>query len=92
MFEVQQVLYEMCSLAKVKENTKDVLKQFLAQGYSRMYNEKDIPRNKILPVYLHLNTEIIQSIELIATMLLETPYILTEGGRITSKTLKKFSY
>lgn len=26
MFEVQQFLYEMCSMAKAKENTKDVLK------------------------------------------------------------------
>ena len=38
MFEVQQFLYEMCSMAKLKENTKDVLKEFLAQGYSRLLN------------------------------------------------------
>lgn len=38
MFEVQQYLYEMCSMAKSKEATKDVLKEFLAQGYSRLYN------------------------------------------------------
>jgi hypothetical protein len=40
MFEVQQFLYEMCSAAKSKENTKDVLKEYLAQGYSRLLGEK----------------------------------------------------
>ena len=82
----------MCSIAKSKENTKDVVKEFLAQGYSRFYNEKDIPKSKILPIYLHLNVEVVECLELIASMLLETPYILTEGGRITSKTFKKFIY
>jgi hypothetical protein len=46
----------------------------------------------VLPVYLHLNTESVEAIELIASMLLETPYTLMEGGRITSKTLKRFTY
>lgn len=90
MFEVQQFLYEMCSMARMKENTKDVLKEFLAQGFSR--HEKEIAKNKILPAYLHLNVELIESIELVASMLLEIPYTLTEGGRITSKTFKKFYY
>ena len=55
-------------------------------------NEKDIPKSKILPIYLHLNSELIECVELIASMLLETPYTLTEGGRITSKTFKRFIY
>lgn len=59
IFEVQQYLYEMCSVAKMKESTKDVLKEFLAQGYSRHFGDKDVPKNKILPAYLHLNTEVI---------------------------------
>lgn len=92
MFEVQQFLYEMCSGARSRETTKDVLKEYLAQGYSRLLGEKDIPRNKIMPAYLHLNVDLIESIELVAGMLLELPYTLTEGGRITSKTFKKFYY
>lgn len=92
MFEVQQFLYEMCSMAKMKENTRDVLREFLAQGYVRNFGEKDIPKHKVLPAYLHLNTYIVESIELVASMLLETPYTLMEGGRITSKTLRKFTY
>lgn len=59
IFEVQQYLYEMCSVAKMKESTKDVLKEFLAQGFSRHFGDKDVPKNKILPAYLHLNTEVI---------------------------------
>lgn len=62
IFEVQQFLYEMCSMAKMKETTKDVLKEFLAQGYTRIGNDKDIPKSKVLPVYLHLNVELIESI------------------------------
>jgi hypothetical protein len=36
-----------------------------------------------------LNVELIESLELIASMILEIPYTLTEGGRITAKTFKK---
>lgn len=64
----------------------------MAQGFSRTVVEKDIPRNKILPAYLHLNVDLVESVELVAGMLLELPYTLTEGGRITSKTFKKFYY
>jgi hypothetical protein len=64
----------------------------LAQGHVRQGNDKDIPKSKVLPVYLHLNAELIESIELVASMLLEIPYTLTEGGRITSKTFKRFYY
>jgi translation initiation factor 3 subunit C len=92
MFEVQQFLYEMCSGARMRESTKDVLKEYLAQGYSRLLGEKDIPKSKILPAYLHLNVDLVESVELVAGMLLELPYTLTEGGRITSKTFKKFYY
>lgn len=92
MFEVQQFLYEMCSSARAREATKDVLKEYLAQGYSRLLGEKDIPKSKVLPAYLHLNVDLIEAVELVAGMLLELPYTLTEGGRITSKTFKKFYY
>ncbi len=92
LFEVQQFLYEMCSGSRARETTKDILKEFLAQGYSRLIDAKEIPRSKILPSYLHLNVDLIESVELVASMLLELPYTLTEGGRITSKTFKKFYY
>ena len=82
----------MCSMAKMKESTNNILKEFLAQGYSRLYGDKDIPKNRVIPAYLHLNTEVIESIELVASMLLEIPYTLMEGGRITSKTFKRFTY
>ena len=80
MFEVQQFLYDICSAAKLKESTRDVLKEYLAQGYSR---SGDVVRSKTLPAYLHLNVETIETVELVASMLLEIPYTLTEGGRIT---------
>ncbi len=92
IFEVQQFLYEMCSIAKMKESTKDVLREFLAQGYIRMFGQKDVPKSKVIAAYLHLNTEMIEAMELVASMLLEVPYTLMEGGRITSKTFKKFIY
>jgi translation initiation factor 3 subunit C len=92
MFEVHQFLYEMCCGARMRESTNNVLKEYLAQGYSRILGEKDIPKAKILPAYLHLNVDLIESVELVAGMLLELPYTLTEGGRITSKTFKKFFY
>lgn len=59
IFEVQQFLYEMCSGARMRESTNNVLKEFLAQGYSRLLAEKDIPKSKILPAYLHLNVDLI---------------------------------
>ena len=89
MFEVQQFLYDLCSVAKLKENTRDVLKEYLAQGYSRT---GEAVRSKTLPAYLHLNVEMIETVELTASMLLEIPYTLTEGGRITSKTFKRLFY
>lgn len=82
----------MCCGARMRESTNNVLKEYLAQGYSRVLGEKDIPKSKILPAYLHLNVDLIESVELVAGMLLELPYTLTEGGRITSKTFKKFFY
>jgi translation initiation factor 3 subunit C len=62
MFEVQQFLYEMCCCARMRENTKDVLKEYLAQGYSRLLGEKDIPKSKVLPAYLHLNVDLVESV------------------------------
>lgn len=59
IFEVQQFLYEMCSGARMRESTNNVLKEYLAQGYSRLLAEKDIPKSKILPAYLHLNVDLI---------------------------------
>jgi translation initiation factor 3 subunit C len=70
MFEVQQFLYEMCCGARARETTNNVLKEYLAQGYSRLLGDKDIPRNKIMPAYLHLNVDLIESVELVAGMLL----------------------
>lgn len=61
----------------------------MAQGFAKGVQEKEIPRNKILPYYLHLNVELIESLELIASMILEIPYTLTEGGKITAKTFRK---
>lgn len=92
--EVQQFLSEICSYGygKTRDQARDVIREFLAQGFVRGQIEKEIPRNKILPYYLHLNVELIESLELIASMILEVPYTLTEGGKITSKTFKKIYY
>ena len=56
MYEVQQFLYDLCSVAKFKETTRDVLKEYLAQGFSRA---GEVVRSKTLPAYLHLNVETI---------------------------------
>jgi translation initiation factor 3 subunit C len=87
--ETQQFLSEICGYGKNRDQTKDIIKEFLAQGHSRTQNDREIPKNKILPYYLHLNVELIESLELIASMVLEVPYTLTEGGRISSRTFKK---
>ncbi len=88
-FEVQQFLSEICAAGKNRDQTKDIIREYLAQGYAKGLQEKEIPRNKILPYYLHLNVELIESLELIASMILEIPYTLTEGGKITAKTFRK---
>ena len=92
--EVQQFLSEICSYGygKTRDQARDVIREFLAQGFIRGQIEKEIPKNKILPYYLHLNVELIESLELIASMILETPYTLTEGGKITSKTFRRIYY
>lgn len=51
-----------------------------------------MPRHRVLPYYLHLNIDMIEAIELIASMVLEVPYTLTEGSRISSKTFKRLFY
>lgn len=54
--------------------------------------DREIVKHKTLPYYLHLNIDLIEAIELIAAMILEVPFTLTEGGRITSKSFKKVAY
>jgi len=41
---------------------------------------------------LHLNIDFIEAIELVASMLLEVPFTLMEGGKITSRSFKKLAY
>jgi hypothetical protein len=39
-----------------------------------------------------LNIDFIEAIELVASMLLEVPFTLMEGGKITSRSFKKLAY
>lgn len=80
MYEVQGALSELCSYGRTKE--------LLGQGFNKP-QEKESLRNKVLPYHLHINVDMVESVELIAAMVLEIPYTLEDGGRITSKTLKK---
>jgi translation initiation factor 3 subunit C len=80
MYEVQGALSDLCSYGRTKE--------LLGQGFNKQM-EKENLRNKILPYHLHINIDMVESVELIAAMILEIPYTLEDGGRITSKTLKK---
>lgn len=57
----------------------------MGQGVNKQENVK----GKLLPYHIHINIDLVESAELIASMILEIPYTLEDGGRITSKTLKK---
>jgi hypothetical protein len=59
-----------------------------------MLGQSKIPdsRNKIIPYYLHFNIDLIEAVELISAMILEVPFTLIEGGKITSKSFKKVAY
>ncbi len=74
LHEVQQFLSEICCYAKIKEQPKDVIREFLAQG--PRITGTEVLKNKLLPYYLHLNCEMIECIQLISSMILEVPYIL----------------
>lgn len=78
MYEAQAALNELCSQSRTKE--------LLGQSTGR---QETVQKNKLLPYHLHINVDLIESSELIASMVLEIPYTLEDGGRITSKTLKK---
>jgi len=78
MYEAQAALNELCSQSRTKE--------LLGQSTGR---QEAVTKNKLLPYHLHINVDLIESSELIASMVLEIPYTLEDGGRITSKTLKK---
>ena len=78
MYEAQAALNELCSQSRTKE--------LLGQSTGR---QETVTKNKLLPYHLHINVDLIESSELIASMVLEIPYTLEDGGRITSKTLKK---
>lgn len=89
LYETQQILSDICGMGKNKDQSKDFIREYLAQPQR---TDKDAPRHRILPYYLHLNIEMIEAIELIASMVLEVPYTLTEGSRISSKTFKRLFY
>lgn len=78
MYEAQGALNELCAQGRTKE--------LLGQSTGR---QETVQKNKLLPYHLHINVDLIESSELIASMVLEIPYTLEDGGRITSKTLKK---
>jgi translation initiation factor 3 subunit C len=80
LYDVQHSLSDLCGNMRTKE--------LLAQGFQKQEQQVQ-QRKRIFPYYLHLNIDMIESIELIASMLNETPYIFKDGGRITSKTFKR---
>ena len=61
----------------------------MAQG-SRNTTETQ-KTQKMLPYYLHLNCELIECLELIASMILEVPYMVNEGGRPSARTFKRLN-
>ena len=89
LYETQQILSDICGVGKTREQNKEFIRDYLAQPQK---SEKELTRSKSLPYYLHLNIDMIEAIELIASMVLEVPYTLTEGNRISSKTFKRLFY
>ena len=80
LYEVQGALSDLCSHMKTKE--------LLAQGFQKQ-DQQIQQRKRMLPYHQHINIDLVESIELIASMLNEIPYTFVDGGRITSKTFKK---
>ena len=87
--ETRQLLDGICGLGKSREQNKETIRAFLAQNIPK---EGEVLKTKNLPYYLHLNIDVIEAIELISSMILEIPYTLNQGGRISSKTFKKLFY
>lgn len=87
--EARQILDGICGFGKSREQNKEYIRTFLAQ---KIYAEGEAIKTKTLPYYLHLNIDVIEAIELISSMILEVPYTLSEGGRISSKTFKRLFY
>lgn len=79
LYEVQNALSDICSTARVKE--------LLAQGFVKQEQQALLHRR--LPFHVHINVDLIESAELIASMLNEMPYFFKNGGRVTSKTFKR---
>lgn len=89
LYETQQILSYICSLGKSREENKESIRRFLGQSKP---DEKATIRHKTLPYYLHFNIDVIEAVELIASMVLEIPFTLLEGGKITSRSFKKVAY
>lgn len=89
LYETQQILLNICSIGKTRDENKENIKVMLGQA---RFTDKEGPKHKLLPYYLHLSIDLIESVELIASMILEVPFTLSEGGKITSRSFKKLAY
>ena len=54
------------------------IRELIGQGISKFpVNEKE-ERRRLLPTHMHINTELVDSVHLIAAMLIEVPNIITD--------------
>ncbi len=84
LYESHQALVDICSTQRLRE--------LLAQNISRnSLNEKE-ERRRLLPYHLHINIEMIEAIYLVASMLIEVPYIASDPYESKYKFINSRSY
>jgi len=65
------------------------IKELTGQGISKFsVNEKEEVR-RLLPVHMHINTEVVDAVHLIAAMLIDTPNIIADASDNTKRQISK---
>jgi len=70
------------ALSDIISSTK--IRELLGQGLSRFANEKE-ERRRLLPNHMHINIELVESIYLIASVLVEMPALLVDPVEAAKK-------
>jgi len=66
------------------------IRELLAQGISRNTTNEAVERRRLLPVHLHINTELVEAVHLIASMLIEIPNIVRDPAEASKTISAKF--
>ncbi len=74
--EALNALTDIISSGKIRE--------LIGQGLSRFANEKE-ERRRLLPLHLHINVELVESVYLISAVLNEIPALLLDSSEVSKK-------